>query len=75
MLPDEKILDITTMCGHAMVSSNLLAHLMKRIEAGKMSHAEAALEISRQCECGIFNPVRAERLLRQISDKNSLPVR
>ena len=66
LLPDEKVLEITTMCGHAMVSPNLLAHLMKKIEAGKLTHAEAALELSRQCECGIFNPVKAERLLRQM---------
>jgi hypothetical protein len=66
LLPDEKVLEITTMCGHAMVSPNLLAHLMKKIEAGKLTHAEAALELSRQCECGIFNPARAERLLRQM---------
>ena len=67
LLPDEKVLEITTMCGHAMVSPNLLAHLMKKIETRKLTHAEAALELSRQCECGIFNPARAERLLRQMA--------
>jgi len=67
LLPDEKVLEITTMCGHAMVSPNLLTNLMKKIEAGKLTHAEAALELSRQCECGIFNPARAERLLRQMA--------
>jgi len=66
LLPDEKVLEITTMCGHAMVSPNLLAHLIRQIAAGKLKHAEAALELSRQCECGIFNPARAERLLRQM---------
>ena len=66
LLPDEKVLEITTMCGHAMVSPNLLTNLMKKIEAGKLTHAEAALELSRQCECGIFNPARAERLLRKM---------
>ncbi len=66
LLPDEKVLEITTMCGHAMVSPNLLAHLVKRIQAGKITHAEASLELSRQCECGIFNPARAERLLRKM---------
>jgi len=66
LLPDEKVLEITTMCGHAMVSPNLLAHLVKQIAAGKLKHAEAALELSRQCECGIFNPARAERLLKRM---------
>ena len=66
LLPDERVLEITTMCGHAMVSPNLLSHLIKKIDKGKMTHAEAALELSRQCECGIFNPSRAERLLREM---------
>jgi len=66
MLPDEKALEITTMCGHAMVSQNLLAHLIKKVRSGKTTHADAALELSRQCECGIFNPARAERLLKQM---------
>jgi hypothetical protein len=67
LLPDEKTLEITTMCGHAMVSPNLLAHLIKKVRSAKMTHADAALELSRQCECGIFNPARAERLLKQMA--------
>jgi hypothetical protein len=66
LLPGERVLEITTMCGHAMVSPTLLSHLIKKIDKGKMTHAEAALELSRQCECGIFNSSRAERLLREM---------
>jgi len=67
LLPDERLLQISTMCGHGLVSPNLLAHLIKKIDSGKLTHAEAALELSRQCECGIFNPARAERLLREMT--------
>ena len=66
LLPDERVLEVTTMCGHAMVSPNLIAHLIEKIGKGKMTCAEAAMELSRQCECGIFNPARAERLLREM---------
>jgi hypothetical protein len=66
LLPDEKILEVTTMCGHAMVSPHLLSHLLKKIRLKKLSYREASLELSRQCECGIFNPDRAERLLREM---------
>lgn len=66
-LPDGDVLNVTTMCGHAMVSPNLISHLMGKIEKGRMTHGEAAMELSRQCECGIFNPHRAERLLKQIT--------
>ncbi len=62
-LPDGDVLNVSTMCGHAMVSPNLISHLMGKIKKGRMTHGEAAMELSRQCECGIFNPHRAERLL------------
>jgi hypothetical protein len=66
LLPDEKVLEVTTMCGHAMVSPHLLTHLLQRVKNGRLSYRDASLELSRQCECGIFNPDRAERLLRQM---------
>ncbi len=66
LLPDEKVLEVTTMCGHAMVSPHLLSHLLKKVRLKKLSYREASLELSRQCECGIFNPDRAERLLREM---------
>ena len=63
-LPEEKVLEVTTMCGHAMVSPNLVDHMVKKIEGGQMSYEEGAKELSRPCKCGIFNPYRAEKLLR-----------
>ena len=67
LLPEENVPEITTMYGHAMVSPRLLQHLLNRIRSNKMSHRDAALELSRQCECGIFNPERAERLMRNMT--------
>jgi hypothetical protein len=66
LLPNEKVLEVTTMCGHAMVSPHLLSHLLDRVRLKKLSYREASLELSRQCECGIFNPDRAERLLKEM---------
>jgi len=63
-LPDEKVLEVTTMCGHAMVSPNLVDHMVKKIEGGQMSYEEGAKELCKPCKCGIFNPYRAEKLLR-----------
>ncbi len=67
LLPDERVLEVTTMCGHAMVSPHLLNHLLNKVRRKKLSYREASLELSRQCECGIFNPDRAERLLREMT--------
>jgi len=68
-LPDENVLEITTMCGHAMVSANLVTHLVAEIDEGKTTHEEAANELSRMCDCGIFNPYRAEKLLRKMTSE------
>ncbi|MFX0198703.1 MAG: hypothetical protein ACFFCW_21485 [Candidatus Hodarchaeota archaeon] len=67
ILPHENILEITTMCGHAMVSPNLVTHLVAEINSGKISCEEAAKEMSGMCDCGIFNHYRAEKLLRKMT--------
>ena len=65
-LPAEEILQLTTMCGHGMVPVNLVEKNVGDIKRGKKSYREAALELTRPCHCGIYNPVRAERLLRRL---------
>ncbi len=70
-LPDADLLNITTMCGHHLASSNLLKKLIEKIGEGKMTHKEAATELSKQCGCGIFNLHRAEKLLGKMALKES----
>ena len=65
-LPDEGILEITTMCGHALVSASLVTHLADQIKSGDMDYKAASTELSRGCACGIFNPYRAEKLLEKV---------
>jgi Fe-S-cluster-containing dehydrogenase component len=62
-LPDERILEVSTMCGHAMVSPRLVERQVKDILRGVRSVEEAAIELAKPCTCGIFNPKRAEELL------------
>ena len=66
-LPEDDVLEVSTMCGHAMVSPNLIAHLIGKIDKGKMTHMEAAEELTAMCVCGLFNPHRAEKLLMQMT--------
>jgi hypothetical protein len=66
MLPAEEILQLTTMCGHGMVPVNLVEKTVADIKRGKKNYREAALELTRPCHCGIYNPIRAERLLRSL---------
>lgn len=65
-LPADEILQLTTMCGHGMVPANLVERVIAQIKRGKKSLREGALELTRPCHCGIYNPIRAERLLRRL---------
>jgi hypothetical protein len=64
-LPDVKVMEITTMCGHAMVSRGLIGILAEKIKKGEMTPEQAGLELAKPCQCGIFNPVRAARLMEE----------
>jgi hypothetical protein len=63
-LPDEPILEITTMCGHALVAANLVQEMVRGVKKGKKTVEEAAVELAKPCMCGVFNPKRAEQVLR-----------
>lgn len=65
-LPEETVLEIHTMCGHAMVSPHLIYHMVDEIRDGATTCEKAAHELSRMCDCGIFNPDRAEKILRKM---------
>jgi len=65
-LPGEGVLEITTMCGHALVSSKLVMHMVHELEEGRITFEDAARELSKGCVCGIFNPHRAEQVLRKL---------
>ena len=70
-LPPEEILDITTMCGHGMISSNLVRRMAREVSQGLISFEEAASKLARPCSCGIFNPKRAHDLLRVAIEKGA----
>ncbi|HEY81802.1 MAG TPA: hypothetical protein G4O01_00745 [Dehalococcoidia bacterium] len=70
-LPSDDILEVTTMCGHAMISANLVKDMVREIKAGTKTPEEAAKVLAPQCACGIFNPVRAAKLLAAMAAKES----
>jgi len=65
-LPSDGFLQLTTMCGHGMVPANLVSRIIAEIKRGKKNFREGALELTRPCHCGIYNPVRAEHLLKRL---------
>ena len=64
-LPKEELLEIMTMCGHAMVSEHLTEEQIEKVEKGEITVEKASNELARQCLCGIFNPTRAAALINK----------
>lgn len=62
-LPDERYLQISSMCGHAMISFNLISEMIENIKSGDITADQAAAELGKTCVCGIFNGKKAKRLL------------
>jgi hypothetical protein len=65
LLSNESDLGITTMCGHCMITPQLVKYLRRQIGAGKMKPDDAAKKIAGGCICGAFNPARATQLFKQ----------
>lgn len=66
-IPKGEVLEIHTLCGHAMVAFGLITHMVREIDKGKISCKAAAKKLSRMCDCGIFNTYRAEKLLERMT--------
>jgi hypothetical protein len=66
LLPDPKITQITTMCGHGLISFNLVQSLLKEIRRGKKTVDEASKILAKPCVCGVFNTRRSAELLQAL---------
>ena len=64
-LPEREILEFNTMCGHGMVSFNLIRKMIEYVKLRRLTPRKAAKIMAKCCECGAFNPVRAEILLEK----------
>lgn len=68
-LPTRQILELTTMCGHGLVSYNHARKMIDWIKLGKLKPKEAARYLARPCVCGAFNVDRAEELLAKAVER------
>ena len=69
-LPDATVLELTTMCGHGMVSANFAKKMIDWVKENRRSPAQVARTMARFCICGVFNISRAESILNQARTKN-----
>lgn len=63
LLPPEEVMEFITMCGHGMISKDLVIKTINDVRKGKKTLRDAAKIIAQPCVCGIFNVDRAEKLL------------
>jgi hypothetical protein len=52
-----------------MVAAQLVERRARDIRSGKITTTQAAKELAKLCVCGIFNPIRAEKLLLAIAER------
>jgi len=64
-LPDATTLQLSTMCGHGMVSANFAKKMLEWVKENRRTPDEAARYMARFCICGVFNIARAERILSE----------
>ena len=65
-LPERDILEFNTMCGHGMVSFNLIRKMIEYVKLRRLTPKMGANIMGKCCTCGAFNPVRAEILLERV---------
>ena len=68
-LPEREIVEINTMCGHGMVSFNLIKKVIEEVKLERMTPEDGAYHLTKPCECGAFNPTRARRMLEALRMK------
>ena len=65
-LPDYPILKLLTMCGHAMIASDLVGKMIRDIKRGRRTIRDCCVELAQCCTCGNFNVTRGENIFREV---------
>ena len=68
-LPNTQLLKLTTMCGHGMISASLAKKMIDWVKEGRRTPDQAVTYMARFCSCGVFNPLRARRILEDARKK------
>lgn len=66
LLPEDRVLQVTSMCGHGMVCADHVKKVADMVRAGKITAEVAGRDLARPCTCGIFNPVRSAEIVSQM---------
>ncbi len=67
LMAKNELMQVTTMCGHAMTSVALVEDMIEKVRKGRITAKEGARQLAEPCVCGIFNQSRAAELLTQLA--------
>jgi hypothetical protein len=67
LLPTDKVLELTTMCGHHMIPPSLVHDLAAEVARGKATPEGAARTMGGLCSCAIFNERRAAQVISDLA--------
>lgn len=67
--PNRHVLALSTMCGHGMISQSLAKKMIDFVKENRRTPDQVTAALSRFCSCGIFNPVRAKRIIEDARKK------
>jgi hypothetical protein len=73
LVPERKVLDIVTMCGHGLVSRHLVKDLIDKVKNRLITADEAGIRLGAQCVCGAFNTARASDLIKEMAAEDEGP--
>ncbi len=65
LLPDRHVLELSTMCGHGMISHNFAKKMIDWVKEGRRDPQQATTYLAKFCTCGIYNTTRAIQILQE----------
>lgn len=70
LLPPWPLVEMNSLCGHGLVSFNLIKKVIEEVKIERMTPEEGAYQLAKPCECGAFNPTRAAQILAELRLKS-----
>ncbi len=67
LLPESRVLQITSMCGHGMICPDHVSWVVDRVRKGKMTPQKAGEHLCKPCTCGLVNPMRAAEIVSSLA--------
>lgn len=65
-LPEYEVLKMVTMCGHAMIASDLVGKMIRDVKRGRRTIEDCCIEMAQCCTCGNFNVTRGKEIFKEL---------